>query len=84
MTTPKNTARKAKVAALNGAAMAGTIPDDLNKLLIFSQTHNDLLVAIALGKIDPVQLAKDELANRGVGKAGTWVGFDRAEAEWWQ
>ena len=74
--------RKAEVAALNAAAMNGTLPDDLNPLFLFQMTHNDLLVAIATGKLDAVQLAREELANRGIGKAGTWVGFERAAFEW--
>jgi len=87
MTTKKRDAdrradRKAEVAALNAAAMNGTLPDDLNPLFVFQMTHTDLLVAIAAGNLDAVQLAREELAKRGLGKAGTWVGFDHAEAEW--
>ncbi len=74
--------RKAEVAALNAASMDGTLHDELNPLFIFGMTHNDLLLAIATGKIDAVQLAKEQLAGRGFGKTGTWVGFDRADAEW--
>ena len=74
--------RKAEIAALNAAAMDGTLSDELNPLFVFQMTHNELLVAIATGKLDAVQLAREELAARGMGKAGTWVGFDRAEAEW--
>ena len=84
MTNQEKADRKAAVAALNAASMAGTLRDELNPLFIFLMTHNELLVAIATGKLDAVQLAREELANRGMGKAGTWVGFDRAEAEWGQ
>ena len=82
MQSQKNGARRAEVAALNKASMDGTLRDELNPLFVFQMTHNDLLVAIAIGKLDAVQLAREELANRGMGKAGSWVGFDRAEAEW--
>ncbi len=82
MTSQKKTARKAEVEALNRASMDGTLRDELNPLFVFSMTHNDLLVAIATGKLDAVQLAKEQLAGRGTGKGGNWVGFDRADAEW--
>ncbi len=82
MTRQKKADRRAEVAALNAASIDGTLRDELNPLFIFSMTHNDLLVAIATGKIDAVQLAKEQLAGRGFGKTGTWVGSDRAESEW--
>ena len=82
MQSQKNGARRAEVAALNKASMDGTLRDELNPLFVFQMTHNELLVAIATGKLDAVQLAREELANRGMGKAGSWVGFDSAEAEW--
>lgn len=82
MQSQKNGARRAEVAALNKASMDGTLRDELNPLFVFQMTHNELLVAIATSKLDAVQLAQEELANRGMGKAGSWVGFDRAEAEW--
>lgn len=78
----KSNNRKAEVAALNAASMNGTIPDELNPLFIFGMTHTELLMAIATGKIDAVQLAKEQLASRGIGKGGEWVGFDCAETEW--
>ncbi len=82
MQSQKNGARRAEVADLNKASMDGALRDELNPLFVFQMTHNELLVAIATGKLDTVQLAREELANRGMGKAGSWVGFDRAEAEW--
>ncbi len=78
----RKAARKAEVATLNAASRDGTLRDELNPLFVFQMTRNELLVAIASGKLDAVQLAREELANRGRGKAGTWVGFDRAEIEW--
>jgi hypothetical protein len=38
------------------------------------------LVLVASGKADLNQRALDELANRGLDKAGKWVGFDKAAA----
>jgi hypothetical protein len=58
------------------------VPDDLNPKYIFSLTATVLLMAIAKGEIKPVKLSKRELANRGIGKGGFWVGFDNAKKEW--
>ena len=37
-----------------------------------------VLAAVARGELDLNQLAREELANRGLDKNGAWVGFDRA------
>lgn len=58
------------------------LPDDLNPDYMFSITSSELLLQIATGKIDAVDYAKKELANRGTGKAGVWVGFKEAEKQW--
>jgi len=58
------------------------VPDDLNPKYIFKLTATTLLVAIAKREIKPIELAKKELANRGIGKDGFWVGFDNAKKEW--
>ena len=39
---------------------------------------NKVLVAVANGEIDLNNLARKELANRGLDKKGQWVGFDKA------
>jgi hypothetical protein len=57
-------------------------PDDKNPDFIFQGTHTKLLLAIAAGKLDAKAAAKKELANRGLGKSGTWVGFDKAREMW--
>ncbi len=82
VTIQKKITRRAEVAALNEASMNGTLRDELNPLFVFQMTHNDLLIAIATGKLDAVQLARETLAGRGIGEGGVWVGFDRADAEW--
>lgn len=52
--------------------------DEQNPSFLFSLTWNDLLCKIVNGEVDPVQLAKNELANRGFDHSGEWVGFDKA------
>ena len=37
-----------------------------------------VLAAVARGEIDLNRIAREELANRGLGLNGEWVGFDRA------
>ncbi len=49
--------------------------DDLQSKYIFSMTATDLLCAIVNGEIDPTELAKKELSNRGLNNNGLWVGF---------
>lgn len=39
---------------------------------------NKVLVAVANGELDLNNLARMELANRGMDKQGQWVGFDKA------
>ena len=55
------------------------IRDLQNPAFLFSTTATDLLLAIAGGLIDPVQLARRELANRGLDANGRWIGFAAAE-----
>lgn len=45
---------------------------------LFSTTHTAMLLAIAGGLVDPVRLAREQLANRGLDQDGVLVGFDRA------
>jgi len=52
--------------------------DEQNPEALFCLTWNDLLCKIVSGEVDPVQLAKKELANRGLDASGKWVGFDNA------
>ena len=37
-----------------------------------------VLAAVARGELDLNQLAREELANRGLDQSGAWVGFDKA------
>ncbi len=52
--------------------------DDVNPSYLFATTHTALLLAIGAGLIDPIRLARAELANRGLDQDGAWVGFPRA------
>jgi len=52
--------------------------DELNPAFLFQTTRESLLLAIAGGLIDSLDLARRELASRGLDANGTWVGFDRA------
>ena len=58
------------------------LSDDLNPKFMFSNTATELLVEIAIGKIDAIDYAKAELSARGIGKAGVWVGFREAKKQW--
>jgi hypothetical protein len=40
------------------------------------------LLAVARGEIDLNAFARHELASRGLGKSGEWVGFNAAEQTW--
>jgi len=55
------------------------LSDELNPRFIFSLTYTELLIKAINGEIDLVQLAKAELANRGLDKNGQWVGFEEAK-----
>ena len=42
------------------------LPDELNPDYVFSLTHSSLLIDMAKGRINPVAMAKQELAGRGI------------------
>jgi hypothetical protein len=70
----------AQINYYKAAASLGLIPDEENPLFIFNGAHKDLLLDIASGKIDAVQMARMELCNRGVDeKTGAWVGWLKTE-----
>ena len=50
---------------------------DINEM--FQTFDIRLLSAIARGEVDAGQLARQELANRGLSATGKWVGFDQAQ-----
>jgi hypothetical protein len=57
------------------------LSDDENPQFLFSTTKNTLLSMIAKGEIDPVLLAKQELAKRGCDEDGRWIGFENGTQE---
>jgi hypothetical protein len=52
--------------------------DEFNPAFLYSVTAAPLLLAIAAGLINPIALARRELASRGLDANGEWCGFDRA------
>ncbi len=52
--------------------------DETNPEFLFQCTRVELVLAIADGLIDPVALARRELASRGLDQNGVWVGFEEA------
>lgn len=59
------------------AAVFGTIKDEFNPNFLFSTDADKLLVMLINGEINPVELAKKELRNRGLDMAGNWIGFNK-------
>jgi hypothetical protein len=49
--------------------------DDKQPQYLFSLTDTELLSAIVKKQINPVDLAKKELSQRGLDINGKWIGF---------
>ncbi len=58
------------------------LKDEDNPEFLFNAINTSLLKDIINGKIDPVYLAKKEMANRGLNKNGKWISFDKARREY--
>ncbi len=71
--TSKNLGRKVTIPE-NDVELS----DELNPQYMFALTYTELLVKALNGEIDLEMLARQEMANRGLGKDGKWVGFDAA------
>lgn len=56
--------------------------DEMNPRFALQGMHKDILIAAARGDIDLNALARIELANRGLGMSGHWVGFKEAGNDW--
>lgn len=54
------------------------LPDDENPLYLYATVDSKLLCQIAKGEINPTELAKKELENRGLDFNGKWVGFRKS------
>ncbi len=58
------------------AASLGLILDEENPIFLFNGTRAELLLDIISGKIDPVEMARIEMRNRGLDeKTGRWIGW---------
>lgn len=55
------------------------VGDEANICFLLSSVSTALLIQVANGTIDAQVLAKKELANRGQGLNGEWVGFEAAK-----
>lgn len=63
-------------------ASLGLLPDEENPIFIYNGTHKDILLDIISGKIDPIQMARMELYNRGLDeKSGKWTGWRKRKLE---
>ena len=56
--------------------------DEQNPDYIFLLTDTLLLLRIVREEIDSNDYARKELANRGIGRNGLWVGFPEAARHW--
>jgi len=54
----------------------------IERYAIFQGIDTDVLLEIVTGKVDPAELARIELAQRGLGKDGKWIGFPQARQLW--
>jgi hypothetical protein len=55
--------------------------DKYNPKYMFQGMPNTLLSGIIKGEIDCIELAKQELRNRGYSLDNKWVGFDKDDSE---
>lgn len=55
------------------------ITNTQNPAYLFQTFSADILCAIVNSEINPVELARNELAARGLDRSGKWVGFEQAE-----
>jgi hypothetical protein len=76
--TAQPTSRMTAAARERVQAELTNAQDATNSAFTFSCTSNALLLAIADGILDANELARQELANRGLDADGVWCGFDRA------
>ena len=53
--------------------------DETNPAFLYSTTAMSLLLAIVDGLIDPVAIARQTLADRGLDENGAWVWFEAAK-----
>ncbi len=56
--------------------------DETNPKYAFQTMHTELLAQFASGRLNPVEYARKEMANRGLDERGKWVGFEKAAQLW--
>lgn len=56
--------------------------DELNPKYVFNTVYTELLLKLASGAVDAQELACKEMACRGLGRNGEWVGFAQAKKQW--
>ena len=67
---------QAEINHYKAAASLGLIEDEINPIFLFNGTRAELLLDILSGKIDPVEMARIEMRNRGLDlKTGRWIGW---------
>jgi len=54
----------------------------IERYAIFQGIDTDVLLEIVAGKVNPTEIARIELAQRGLGKDGAWIGFPQARQYW--
>ena len=68
------------MATLTHEALVEELGDDA---MILQIAKTRLLLLMATGQVDATQMARHELAQRGLNENGAWIGFPAA-AELWQ
>ena len=57
-------------------------PEEQNAADYLQPMPASTLQGLATGRIDAQRLAREEMANRGLGLVGEWVGFEKARMLW--
>jgi hypothetical protein len=79
MTTKTNTQNGAATKPMTFDALVEKLGDDA----LFLQTaKTTLLLHMATGQVDATQMARHELAQRGLDENGAWIGFAAAAKLW--
>lgn len=58
------------------------VSDDKNPKYLFNSIDSDLVLGVASGRIDAKAIAAEQMASRGLGLGGQWVGFEAARKVW--
>ncbi len=67
------------MATLTYKALVEELGDDA---MILQIAKTRLLLLMATGQVDATQMARHELAQRGLDEHGAWIGFDAAAKLW--